>query len=250
MKTKAPKKGKKPKHPVVKQTIQYPYKFTEAEIAAMSCEMRTHLREIDDLEDQKKQSNADFKLRIDTHDNNVKRLRAKCDSGEETRPLEAIVEFNTPKAGRKTYIHPETGERIRDEEMTISDSQLPMFRPTTDGKEVVAKRGETDVPVVKPAQPVPPKTTARKPTADEKAGKTNVGDAIGAVAALKDAPKLKISLTLDWMKPALLREFKKVAKDAKWDATQIALMDDVLKACADVEAMKETLRPHSETAAN
>jgi hypothetical protein len=239
----APKAPKKAKAPVVKETIQHTYRFTPEEISAMDGEIRIQLREIDELEAAKKQANSDFKLRIDSHDNTVRRLRAKCDSGEETRSLEAIVQFHKPKQGRKTFIHPQTGEKIRDEEMSLADTQLPMFKPAPDGKgEVVAPKGATDVPqkadAKKPAKP------AKAPKASAAPGKTNVGDAIDKAAALTDAPKLNLDLATPCPHDQLTRWFRKAAKDAEWNPAQVSVMIDRLRECDTVEKMKDTLRPH------
>lgn len=84
-----------------------------------------------------------------------------------------------------------------------------------------------------------------RPNADDTAGKTNIGDKLDAATVLKEAKPLIIDLTLDWQPDALLKEFNKTAKAAKWTQVQISFIRDALKAAKDVEAMMDILRPHS-----
>lgn len=226
------------KVPEVKESIQAPYVFTEGEITAMSTSLRGFLQTVETLTDQKKQSAADFKLRIDGAANSIKQLRLKLDSGQETRALEALVTFD-PKAGKKQFHHPATGAFIREEEMSPFDYQLPMFKPAENG-EVPATPGSTDVPVNKARKSKP----AKAPAANEP-GTTSVGDVMDNAASKLDAPQIVLDLTKeDWEHVALNRAFKKAAKIAQWTAPQISLMQDRLRECSTVEAMIETLRPH------
>lgn len=141
------KKNRKAKPPVVTEAIQAPYRFNAEEIGHMNQELRVKLDEIDALEDQKKQSMADFKLRISTRENEAKQLRIKLASGEETRPLNALVEFN-PKKRMKSYHHPETKAFIREEPMTAADFQLPMFQEK--GGQLVPAQPQKSAPAALP----------------------------------------------------------------------------------------------------
>lgn len=246
-KPKAPAEAEK-KHPDVFEEVQAPYHFTPEERGRMSDTMRSHMDKIDELTDQQKASNADFKLRLQNETNNVKALRQKLNSGEETRPVRARVEFE-PDKRVKHLMHPETGELIRTDPMQPADFQLPMFLPaeTENGAkaEAVAPKGAQDVPTG-----LPPATKAKKkkdaPAAEpgDNAGKTNVGDALDAAASLTDAPKIDLYIDEITDHVALTRGFRKAAAAAGWTKPQIALMVDLLKKCDNEDAMKETLRPH------
>lgn len=240
----AKKPAKKKKPPLVKEAIQYPYKFTPQEIADMSVEMRAHMAKHEELEMQKKASAADFKLRMDNEQNSIKMLRTKCDTGEETRPLEAHVVFDVAK-NVKTFLHPITKTKIRDEQMSPADHQLPMFKRTPDGKEAVAPKGATDEPTGTSAPP--PKKRGKKgkeAEPGENAGQTNLGDALGAAASITNAPKIDLYLAEIDDHAKLTRAFRKAAKAAGWSEAQQSVMIDALRACDGVEKMKETLAPH------
>lgn len=221
--------------PVHNETIQAPYHFTPEEIAGMNIELRDGLTQIDTLNDQKKQAMQDFKLRIDGIHNRTKQLVIKLNSGTETRPLEARVEFNT-QANKKKFFHPTTGEFIREDDMQPADWQLPMFKKAPDGKEVPGPEAATVA-----------ERTAKKPATAPKsspAGATSVGDALDKAAADTQAPLLLLDLTGDdYEHVALTKAFKKAAKTAKWTKLQISLVMDRLRECDTIKKMLDTLRP-------
>lgn len=245
---KKPTGGKKPaakkeKPVIVTEQIQAPYVFTKDEIADMGAEMRTHMTAMDELEAMRKQSAADFKLRIDGHANIVKQLRNKCDSGQETRPVEAIVNFNAPKR-EKTFIHPVTKLAIRTEPMSPADFQLPMFKPDPKtGGEAVAPKGAADVPAAGAPKPKADKKGAKKEPGDGN-GKTSVGDVLDNAASVTEAPKFDLYMANIDDHVKLTREFKKAAKAAGWTEVQIGALNTQLRAVDSVPRMKEVLAPH------
>jgi len=245
-KAKKPKADKKPpEHPEVLQDIQAPYKFTPEEQAAMNAELRLRLNEVDELTDQKKASMQDFTLRITNKSNDVKALRNKLDSGEETRAFKAIVEFDVPRS-MKRFLHPTTREFIREEAMTPADWQLPMFKPADDGSETVAPKGATDVPTGQPAAPA--KKSRRKATPEgdpnANAGLTPVGAVITQTAAATTPPKVTLDLTAEWTHSGLLKAWREAASKAGWHETQISVISQQLKLIGLPEKMVDTLRPH------
>lgn len=171
---------KKPPLPPVKETIQAPYVFSGDETSLMNVNLRDHLDQIDALRDQQKQSNADFALRIKGHENNVKLLRNKLGTGQETRPLDAEVRFDT-KRSKKAFHHPTTGDFIREEDMQPADWQLPMFKPDPIKGETVAPPGSTDVPA-KTDVKAGKKKSAESP-ARTNPGETSVGAALDKAAS-------------------------------------------------------------------
>jgi hypothetical protein len=228
------KKSTKAKHPEVKQHIQAPHKFDDSEIAVMNNELRENLGTIETLTDQKKQSAQDFKLRIDTCANRVKLLRMKLDSGEETRPLEAIVEFDV-KRGSKKFLHPVSREFIREEQMQASDYELPLFKKADDGSEKPA------VEVAKPAKGKKTKEPKSEP------GETNVGDAIGKAAAGTEQKPLDMALVFPTgvASSAIIKAFRGAAKRANWSPAATSLIVDQLKDASTTDAMIDILRPHT-----
>lgn len=239
MKKKA--KSKTPKKPAEKpitQQILAPYSFTPDEISKMDRDLRGHLTAIDELKNQAKQSAADFKLRITGHDNHVKQLRNKLDSGSETRPTEAIATFDA-KRGKKSFTHPTTGEFIREEGMSPADYQLPMFKTeeVQSVKPLTPPNGEREPP----AKPTTKKAAAPK---SSPAGATNLGDKLDRAAAATNAPPIVLDCEKkDWQHDALTREFKKAAKAAGWSKPQESVVLDRLRECASEDAMIDVLRP-------
>lgn len=235
-----------PKAPIVHEDIQAPYKFTTEEVAQMNVNLRMHLDNIESLEDQKKSAVQDFTLRITNHKNDVKMLRNKLNAGEESRPLKALVEFDVPRS-KKKFVHPQTGEVIREENMTPADWQLPMFKPLPDGTEKLAERGEQDVPQKPPA--AAPAKKGSKPAGDPaaNAGTTPV-DAVLTKAASDTTPALlPLDLTIDYTHNGLTKAFKTVATEAGWNVTQIGVIAQQLKLADSVERMLDILRPHTRT---
>lgn len=246
-KLKEPKKqkpAKKTKPVIVKEQIQAPYVFIPDEILKMGVEMRGHMTQADELRDQLKQSTADFKLRIGNHESSVKQLRIKLDSGQETRPVEAIVKFNFPKSGDKTFLHPDTDEEIRTERMAPADFQHPLFKPDPKtGAEIVAPKGDVDISGKGEAATKKGKK-GKGAEPGENAGTTNLGDAIGAAASITNAPKIDLYLAEIDDHAKLTRAFRKAAKSAGWSEAQVGVMIDAMRACDGVQAMKDTLAPH------
>lgn len=239
--------NKSAKAPVVKETIQAPHSFTPEELSALNLKLREHLDTIDVLTGDAKAAAQDFKLRITNHVNEAKLTRTKLASGQESREVDALVTF-APKKREKTYHHPVTKAEIRTEPMTGVDWQLPMFKPTSDGKsEVAAKKGESDV------APAAAKTAKENSGKDKPleaspvVGKTPVGAAMNAAAALTDAPKVPFDMvhaeTLDHT--ILTRHFKKMAKVRGWTEVQISAINDLLRECDTEKAMLEVIRPHT-----
>lgn len=237
-----PKSKKAPEHPDVFQETHAPHKFTPEERERMGNELRTNLDNIEELEGQAKSAAQDFKLRIQNHKNDVKSLRTKLGTGEESRPVRARVTFDAAK-GVKTLWHPETGEMIRTDPMQPADHQLPMFKPAGDGKEVVAPKGDTDVPTKAEAQPAKKKKGAKTEPADN-AGKTPMGAALNAATGATEAPKIDLYFEAIDDESKLVGAFKKAATAAGWSNAQISTLNDALKDCDSVSAMKDVLRPH------
>lgn len=244
MKPKAPnkpaakKKAKKVKQPPTIQRIHAPHTFTQDERNVLGDNLRGALDEIEALEGQAKSAAADYKLRIQNHKNDVKMLRNKLGSNQEDREVEAIVEFDA-KNRQKTFIHPVSKEKIRTENMTDADFQLPLFKPAADGKEKPAAKGETDVQTLTKA---PDKKGKAKKAGEP--GKTNVGDVLDKASALTDAPKVPFDVDADRDHAKLTRDFKRAANKAGWTDVQISTIHALLRDCDTESGMRDVLRPH------
>lgn len=239
---KKPAATKKAKPVITTEQIQAPYTFNSEEVLKMGVEMRGHMTAADELRDQLKNSTADFKLRIGNHESSVKQLRIKLDSGQETRPVEAVVQFHTPKKNEKTFLHPESKEVIRTEQMTPADFQLPMFKPDPKtGGEAVAPKGAADIPAKAPATP-PKKGKAKEPSDNQ--GKTPIAAALNEAAGKTKPPQIDLEFSAIDDESKLVGGFKKAAKAAGWSNAQISTINDALKACEGVGAMKDVLKPH------
>lgn len=225
------------------EVAQVPYRFTVAELLDLNASFRAKLKEIEGVEDEAKQTASEYKNQIKRLRTQLDEMETKLDSGEERRPMRVRVEFD-PSRGKKRFYSLDDGSHVGEEAMSQADWQLPMFKQDKNG----------NLEPVKPTLPTPEPEDDSLPGAEtipvmqteggENAGSTPVGDLINQEAARKECPKIEISLSLDWQGPALIREFKKCAKKAGWDETQIGLMVDLLKEGDTVQDMKDTLRPH------
>jgi hypothetical protein len=249
-KDKKPKADKKnnpaePEHPPVTENTQVAYKFTPDELSHMNAQLRGKLGEIEALQDQKKAAMKDFALRIQNAENDMKLLLNKLNTGEETRAMEVLVEFDT-KSHRKTYHHPVTGEVVGEAPMQPADWQLPMFKPAPDGTgETIAPKGSTDVPP-KPGEAPKGKKGKKDAEPGANAGTTPVGDALDKAAGSTQPQMLVIDLTKDYESPAaFLKAYRAAAKSSDWNEAQISVIGQQLKLAETVEKMIETLRPHT-----
>jgi uncharacterized phage infection (PIP) family protein YhgE len=225
--------------PIHTEVAHVPYRFSVDELLDLNTDFRAKLKEIESIEDEAKQQASDFKNQIKRLRTQLDEMETKLDSGEEKRPMKVRVEFD-PSRGKKRYYSLDDGDHVGEEAMTQGDWQLPMFKQDKNGNLEPVK---TAVPA--PVEETEPTTIPVMQTeGGDNAGVTSVGDVLDAAASLKEAPLIEISLSLDWQGPALIREFRKCAKKAKWNDAQISLMVDLLKDGDSVTDMKDTLRPH------
>lgn len=222
----------KPVIPEEREVIQYQYRYAPEETAALNATLRAHLDRIDDLTGQAKAAAQDYKLRIQNEQNDAKRLRTQLNTGEESRSIRAAVEFDAKK-GRKRFLHPETGEFIREDVMSDADWQLPMFKP-----DEVENKATGAVPAA-------PKGKKSKAPATSEPGETSLGAALDAAAAKKEMPQIVLDLDKgDWSDIGLTKAFRAAAKKAKWTPQAISLIIDRMKETDTVENAIAVLRPH------
>ena len=95
--------------------------FTTEELKEIGVKLALENQRKERLEDQKKQSQSQFKSEIDAADARIKSLSQKLARGSEDRDIECDVLFNTPKEGQKTIIRSDTGETVQTIPMTESE---------------------------------------------------------------------------------------------------------------------------------
>ena len=118
---------------VIEKT-QARYHFTVEEIGALGKRLSSARRDMSRIEGELDSIKQDYKGKFATVELEQDSLCRKLDDGYEMREASAVVTFNDPAKGRKTYRHEESGEYIREEPMTHADWNLPLFR-TPEGKD-------------------------------------------------------------------------------------------------------------------
>lgn len=230
----------------IREKTQARYEFNPEETGLLGKSLANTTRETNRLEDELNSIKQDFKTKLAKVELEKSSLCRKITDGYEMREAFALVTFNDPSKGRKTYRHEDNGEFIREEAMTQADSQLPMFI-NADGQD--ATLTENDDPLG--GEPF----LNEEPTAEDIAGATAdpvttpVGDALDQAASLTETKLLTLDLAKYEVEGALLTAFKKAARAADWTEPQISLLATQLKAVDSVKRMKEVLAPHCEHSA-
>ncbi len=109
----------------VTETILAAYIFTDEEKQLLGEDLARENANWNELEDQRKQANSDFKARQDASNALINSLTQKINSGQELRPTECVVTFD-PKARTKTFTNARTNEFVKRAEMTAADFQLTL----------------------------------------------------------------------------------------------------------------------------
>lgn len=99
------------------------YNFTDEELTSISHQMAEKVQELNQIEDEKKQINSQFKAKIDECKAVMNGLATKNISGYEYREQEAIIVLDF-KAKKRYFKSIETGNILKDESLANSDYQL------------------------------------------------------------------------------------------------------------------------------
>lgn len=221
------------------QKITARYVFTQDERNDLADQLTAAMLNEEQIESELSSVKADFKGRIERASSERTTLAQKLRDKFEMRDTLAVVIFDAPVPGRKSFYVALSGSGfitrgafIRDEPMTYDDKQrvLPLEESTPAPAETQAEETED-------------KRTAAPPATSEP-GQTSLADAFDAAASGAYVAHVMIDLSADWDSQRLLRAFKKAAKKAQWNAACISLISDRLKECETVSAMIDTLRPH------
>lgn len=144
--------SKKTEPKIHKETIEAPYKFTDAERLEIASQLAAVTTRVNELEDRKKSVSSDFKAQIDAATATANSLSGKFTAGFEMRPTECRVDFDA-KNGIKTYFNLKTGALVKTSEMNrydyeqnlpleIPDGKKPLPNPVIPEEEPHIKAGE------------------------------------------------------------------------------------------------------------
>lgn len=244
-----PKPKTKPKKPeILRETIAADYHFTDAEKQDLGHQLASLITRRGEIEQEKSQVMSQYGSRLKEVGAQVSGLSNKITAGVEIRPTQAIVEYDV-KRGMKLFFHENKAKSlIREEPMTPSDFQLPMFRK----EEIESPKPPKSVidSLIDAACKVG--TGKDKPDKKGKAakaspvGETNLGDALDKAAGGKPLPPIPFIANEISTSNAkrFMQEYQRAARAAGWPQAAINTMRDVLRACDDVVAMQATLAPH------
>jgi hypothetical protein len=98
-------------------------KFTTEELKEIGIKLALENQKRERLEDDKKQSQSQYKSDIDAADAEIRRLSQKLARGSEDRQIECDVFYNTPEEGKKTIIRNDTHEEVSIDKMTEDEMQ-------------------------------------------------------------------------------------------------------------------------------
>lgn len=226
-KAEKPKRAKKPKIRPLQETILAKHPFTEGELAEFGRQVGRLRGDVDNLQSDMAAVVKDYKSRIELKETAIKALTTKLQNEYEMRETLSLVVFNT-KERTKKFVNPKNKREIyKEEAMTDSDWQLPMFKP----EEIAAKAPKKGAPAADGAKPPLP------PLAPE------LHEA--AVAHEKVDLDLDVAISDGLMPPKLVTTFKKLAKKAGWAQKIIngVAVHALTRAEAGISAVADELRP-------
>ena len=236
------------------QKIQFQYRFTREEKEVMAHSLCSRISEAETLEEQKRTSAKDFALRIDVKKAEVGLLCERLKTGEETRELDAVVEFDQPTRGMKSFYHPSTFQFIREEQMQPADMQIELPIEHVDHPQhpaPVPEQTPSDGTIVDAEFEVDKEATREE--VDEHAAEggaitTPVGAILNKAAIESMPPRVRMDLTdvanLEALGSAtLIKLFKSNAKTDGWSKLHIDVIANACKGSSVREIIK-TLNPH------
>lgn len=239
---------------IVRESIQAPHEFNVEETLKLKDDLLAAIRNEAQIDAEFASVKSEFKSRTEKAILEKDSILRKLTDGFEMRATRAVVLFNQPEHGRKTYVRDDNGEMIRDEPMSHADFNRPLFR-NKDGKDATeptdAELAAKDYPHVQPGEEF--QNTEGEGTAEDLgrvedvpgAGTTSVGEALNGAAIQTEQPKILIAGwgMEDWSLKGLRKAFR-VAASKVWPEAAISPIDEALKKCETVEVAKELLRPH------
>ncbi len=225
----------------VRERTQAPYHYTAAELGELGKKLANTRRDAGRLEAELSSIKKDYSSRLETVELEQDSICRKLEDGFEMREAMALVTMNDPATGRKTYRHEASGEVIREEAMSFSDSAPPLFR-NGDNQDATAPGADEETQTEQPNDEPSEEDIAA--ATDGKPAVTSVGTALDQAASVSEAPLLNLDLTGVTAEGHLLTMYNKAAKAAGWTTVQISMLKTQLQACETVSRMKECLQPH------
>jgi hypothetical protein len=104
------------------------YQFTAEETTENAKDLARRTMALAELELKKKQLAADIKAETDKVTAEVARLSRFVNDEYDFRMISCLIEYNSPKVGKKTIVREDTGEIVRNEDMAGAEMQdeLPL----------------------------------------------------------------------------------------------------------------------------
>ena len=99
------------------------YRFTEEEKAEVASSLAQANQSRAELEEKKAQVMAEFKSQITATEAIIAKESRRYNNGYEYRDIECSIALDSPKAGLKTIVRLDTGEFVRQVEMSAEDRQ-------------------------------------------------------------------------------------------------------------------------------
>lgn len=104
------------------------YQFTPEETAINAKDLARQNQALIELELKKKQLMTDLKAEFDKASMEVARLSRWVNDEYDFRQVPCVIKYNSPKTGRKLIVREDTGEIVRDDDMSAEEGQeiLPL----------------------------------------------------------------------------------------------------------------------------
>lgn len=100
-----------------------PYTFSEQEKRDIASKLAQANQALSELNDRKAQVAADFKAQITATESVIAKESRRYTNGYEFRDVDCDVLFDKPSHGLKTIVRKDTGEVVKEREMTSEDMQ-------------------------------------------------------------------------------------------------------------------------------
>lgn len=104
------------------------YQFTEPELKDKSTTLALECRNLEEVENEKKQVMSDFKSKVDGHQATISKLSNHINNGYEYRYIDCEIRMDTPLRGEKSIVRKDTGDVVKVEPMSPEEMQqeLPL----------------------------------------------------------------------------------------------------------------------------
>lgn len=127
--------------------------FTMEELQEKGQDLSTAVIEFSDIEVQKKNKSEEFKTKLDGIEGRIYRLSTEIRAKGRDIDTPCVVRYHVPRTAFKQIVRKDTGELVREEQMTPHECQENLFESKQlDELDRMYKEGESGVPPEKDAQ--------------------------------------------------------------------------------------------------